>query len=103
MTKATFLFFDSKDTVTLKKSEIREGKAIIDNKVYLIDEDIRSKILKTGFLIFKSYKPFYIIRHDKVVPLEFSEERKGLINPITPESLKKIIKNETLMKMLTPR
>ena len=38
MTKATFLFFDSKDTVTLKKSEIREGKAIIDNKVYLIDE-----------------------------------------------------------------
>src|SRR5437879_1798662 len=100
MAKASFLLFDSKDMVRMVRSEVRDGKCIIKKKMFLIDENIRPKILKTGRWFFSSYKPFYIIRHDKVVPLEWQEKDEGLVNPISPTTLRDVIRNQRLQNLL---
>lgn len=94
--KSMFLFFDTTYHCRLIRQKIKDGKVKIGKKIFFIG-DYKPKLLRTGSL-FKSYKPFYILRHDVANPYRFDDENLEI--KITPENVKYLSRNTTLEQLL---
>ena len=100
MPKVVVLFFDSKDIVTMKKAEVKQGKIKISQGTYIVNEEMKPKIIKSG-KVFPSYRPFFIIRHDKVSPLDWNDDgQKGQLFTPDPVTMTDIIKNKRLQDLV---
>lgn len=94
--KSVFLFFDTTYHCRIIKQKIKDGKVKIGKKIFFIG-DYKPKLLRTGSL-FKSYKPFYVLRYDVPNPYKFNDENLEI--KISPENVKYLSRNTTLENLL---
>lgn len=83
--KAYFLKFDSKYNCKLIKQKIKDGRVIIDDGMFIVDET-KPLLLKAG--MFGGVKPLYIIKWDAPFPHQpTTEEKPKKKKPNNPNSI----------------
>lgn len=96
--KAKILYFDSENLCKMIGKKVKDGVVEIKKKQIHVDR-VRPLNYLSGFLV-KSYRPLYIIKHDKALPCKFTE--KG-IEVISATNLKNLVENKTLDALLQPK
>lgn len=97
--KAVVLKYDSEKQAVLVDKKVVDGIISIKDDKYYVDEHDATLIRGTGYIV-KSFRPFYVIKHDRVLPQTFGE--KG-IEELSPQNLKKLMDNKILSQLLTPQ
>jgi len=90
LTKAFFLVFDSSYQCKLVKKEIKAGRVIIDNGMYIVDET-KPLLLKSG--LFGGVKPLYLIKWNSSIAsnpdtIPSSKPQNNVNNPYSNPKLK---------------
>ena len=97
--KTLIIYFESEKIAKVLRIAPKDNIITIGKKEYIVDK-AKSVMIKIGTLI-KGFVPLYVIKNDKVLPLEFMD--KGIKTQIDPESLKALRENKTLGALLTPK
>lgn len=97
--KAKLLYFETEKLARLMNINVKDGMINIKKKKFFLDQ-VKPASIPSGILV-KSFRPFYVVKWDKAVPLNFSKE--GLKGEQSAENLKNLVENKTLDAFLRPK
>jgi hypothetical protein len=96
--KAKVLYFESEKLCRMLSREVKDGAIRIRDKLIAVDKAHPAHI-PSGMIV-KSYRPFYVVKHDKALPFKFTDNG---IEVISGSNLKNLTENKTLDQLLSPK
>lgn len=97
--KSVVLYFSSEKECSLLDKSVEDGLIKFGKKSVLVDQEA-PPLLKNQGMFLKTYRPLHIVKWDRALPHEFSEDG---IKIISGTNLKNLIENKTLDKLLEPK
>jgi len=97
--KSVVLYFESNKIARFLSIGVKDGMTQIKKKRFFVDTSSPPVVM--GGILIRSFRPLYIFKHDRAVPMKVSKQ--GLESERSPENLKNLMENKTLDQLLTPK
>lgn len=97
--KSVVLYFESNKIARFISIGVKDGMTQIKKKRFFVDTSSPPVVM--GGMLLRSFRPLYIFKHDRAVPMKVS--KMGLESERSPENLKNLMENKTLDQLLTPK
>lgn len=97
---AFFIYFHSDKVAELISERVKDGLMELRKKVYIVDKAM-PPVIRAGIFV-KSFRPLYILKHNRAIPFSFGDEGKAYADR-SPENVKNMFDNKTLDQLLTPK